>query len=100
MPRANIDAGSVLAEIVESGELRKAFKTFARNASRNGDYQIVSDLLKETFKWFNDIMLMFEEHDGKTEIDDLMKYDDDKEKLIKNSAKNYKVSKTGRIPDQ
>ena len=83
MPRANIDAGLVLAEIVESGELRKAFKAFARNARKNGDYQIVSDLLKDTFKWFNDIMLMFEEHDGKTEIDDLMQYDNDKEKLIK-----------------
>ena len=83
MPRANIDAGTVLAEIVESGELRKAFKAFARNAGKNGDYQIVSDLLKDTFKWFNDIMLMFEERDGKTEIDDLMQYDDDKKKLIK-----------------
>ena len=83
MPRANIDAGTVLAEIVESGELRKAFRAFARNARKNGDYQIVSDLLKDTFKWFNDIMLMFEERDGKTEIDDLMQYDNDKEKLIK-----------------
>ena len=83
MPRANIDAGSVLAEIVESGEIRKAFKAFARNARKNGDYQIVSDMLKDTFKWFNDIMLMFEERDGKTEIDDLMQYDNDKEKLIK-----------------
>ena len=83
MPRDNIDAGSVLAEIVESGELRKAFKAFARKARKNGDYQIVSDMLKDTFKWFNDIMLMFEERDGKSEIDDLMQFDDDREKLIK-----------------
>ena len=83
MPRADIDAGSVLAEIVQSRDIRNAFKEFARSAAKNKNYQIVSDLLKDSFTWFNDIMLMFDEHDGKTEIDDLMRYNDDEKTLRK-----------------
>ena len=100
MPRADIDAGSVLAEIVQSRDIRKAFKEFARSAAKNKNYQIVSDLLKDSFTWFNDIMLMFEEHDGKTEIDDLMQYDNDEKKLRKKfgeklqSIKNWQSTRS------
>ena len=100
MPRADIDAGSVLAEIVQSRDIRNAFKEFARSVAKNENYQIVSDLLKDSFTWFNDIMLMFEEHDGKTEIDDLMQYDNNEKKLRKKfgeklqSIKNWQSTRS------